>query len=182
MARRGRPPQTKSITDLDADVLTSIREAVLSHADESYTAIHRRFGLHQRGVTYATFRRWAKRLREREQSERIANAAPTVHDQAEEAELVQRLRRKVLVSAIEALESGDSKLYEMASVFSRVLEYDRTQMQRQAEKRAEELHALKLDEVHSSLRAEVETQTAGGKTLSREEVIDCIDKAMRGEL
>jgi hypothetical protein len=183
MAKRGRPPKGCTVDQLDAELRGRIDEAVRSHADESAASIYRRFGLAQRGVIVRTFRAYTARIRRQAAGERIDAAAAAMGEAAEmsEAEMVAQLRRRVLVGALAAADAGDAKPYEMAAMLARIQEFDRIEIQRAADKRAEDLHQVKMRTVNKELKSEVEKLTeAGAKQATRGEICDLIDQVMRG--
>lgn len=159
MAKRGRKPKGCTVDQLDAELRGRIDEAIRSHADESAASIYRRFGLAQRGVIVRTFRRYAAAIREQAAGERIS-AAATAMGEAErmsEAQMVAELRRRVLVGALAAADAGDAKPYEMAAMLARVQDFDRIEIQRAADKRAEEKQAAWRAELQERLnRAKVD--------------------------
>lgn len=159
--------------DLDAPVRAEVDEAIRSEAGESAASIFRRFGLNQRGLKLDTFTRYTRKVRETEWTDR---PTPT------EVPSMQALMDQLLIGAYEAAVAGGMKPYEMASLIARVQEHDRLAIQRDADKRAAELHRIKLDQLSKDLRKDIDAKTEGGtKTLNREDVYDMIDKIMRGE-
>jgi hypothetical protein len=182
VAKRGRKPKGCTIDDLDERLREQITEAIRSHAEESAVSIYRRFGLSQRGVLLNTFQKHVGQVRREAAGERVAAYEPPAAGMTE-PQVIAELRRRVLSSALASLDAGDMKPYEVVGFMSRVQEWERIDIERRAETRAEELHKVKLDQLSKDLRKGIEQKTEGGtKDLSREAVYDLIDRAMRGQL
>lgn len=140
MAKRGRKPKGCTVDDLEAGLRSQIDEAVRSHADESAASIYRRFGLAQRGVLLDTFQRRVCAIRRAAAGERLDAASAAKADTARmaEGEMIAELRRRVLVESLASLDAGASKPYEIVGMLSRIQEFDRIEIERAANKRAEE--------------------------------------------
>lgn len=177
MAKPG--PKIEWLSALDAGTRDELRTSVVSQ--ESVRSLYSRFGMAKRGVPQRTFYHWVKGQRETNRAKHLERTpAPDTASMAE-TDMIAELRRRVLTSALRAFDAGDPKLYEIVSVLARVQEHDRVAVQQEAGKRAAEIHELKLKDLRTRFKADVEAKTQGDKTLSREDVYDLIDKAMRGE-
>lgn len=183
MAKRGRPEEI--MNDLDDATRDAIDQALASHAKEKVSSIFKRLGLSQRGVARSTFYEYAKRFRERlkEGGDFGGLDGETLKrfDAMSNPEMVEKIRRYILVRAIQRLEAGDSKAYEDVALLSRIQEYDKIEINRAAEQRAAELHIIKIEQMSKDLRREIEERTPNGEQLSRDDVFDMIDRIMRGE-
>ena len=177
MAKRGRPPTSKTIADLDEGLRREIDQAVDSQANESTRSIYNRFGLAQRGLNFETFRKYVS-------TRRLArvrtDAEPVTLDKVPDWDELDQWARRY---AMERLHAGDAKVYELLLVSRSKREADKAKIEERIDARAEELHKIKIDQLSKDLRKDVETKSEGGtKTLTREDVYDLIDQAMRGSL
>ncbi|MCB9852777.1 MAG: hypothetical protein H6819_06750 [Phycisphaerales bacterium] len=170
---------------LDDATRDAIDQALASHANEGVASIFRRLGLTQRGIKRTTFYDYARRYRERMKS---AGKAATLDaatlgrfDDLSNPEMIEKIRRRILVRAIQRLEAGDTKGYEDVALLSRIQEYDKIEINRAADERAAELHRIKVEQMSKDLRSEIEKRTPNGEQMSREDVFDLIDQVMRGE-
>lgn len=183
MAKRGRPEEF--MDDLDDATRDAIDQSLASHAKEGVASIFRRLGLAQRGIKRSTFYEYAKRFRERLKESGKAGGLDAVtlsrFDAMSNPEMIEQIRRHILVRAIQRLEAGDSKAYEDVALLSRIQEYDKIEINRAAEKRAAELHEIKVEQMSKDLRSEIEKRTPNGEQMSREDVFDLIDQVMRQE-
>jgi len=175
MAKRGRPPKGKRVEELDATLRAEIDEAIRSRADESVASIYRRFGLAQRGVILRGFQRYVSDLRARHEGERLVASEPDVGEVS-----WNEIERRAMRGMLERLQAGDAKMYELALVVGRRHERERIDIEQRAEKRATELHQVKLEQLSKDLRKQVEERTEGDKSLTRADVYDLIDQVMRG--
>lgn len=173
MAKAGRPPKNAAMDSLDATLRGEIEEALKSNADESVASIYRRFGLSQRGILLRTFHNFATAVR--------ARLSPAQREADERVPEWDEIDKWARIEALAQLRAGNAKLYELVLLSRSRRESDKLALEQQAEKRATELHELKLKDLRTRFKAEVEAKTEGGKTLGREDVYDLIDKAMRGE-
>jgi len=169
MAKRGRKPKNKVLADLDVALQREIDEAIRSHADESSVSVYRRFGLHQRGLVFSTFRKHVRKVRLDAQGERVTADYTSDLDKMSERKLIGKLRRRILVEANEGLEAGDTKLYEQVALLSRLQEFDRIDFQRQANERAAELHEEKMTELRDKQVKALE-DTAASTELTADQV------------
>lgn len=177
--------KTTLLDHLDDSLRDAIDQALRSHANEKVTDIYDRFGLAQRDVARRSFYHYARNFRNdlkaRGDGPGVDMAAVDRFAALGDAEMVQRIRRFILVRAIERLEAGDTKGYEDVAMLSRIQEYDKIEIQQAAEARAEELHQIKLEALTKELRDEVDKRSPNGESMGREEVYDLIDRVMRGE-
>ncbi len=162
----GRP---EAMDALPEPLRRAIVEWVLSHARHTATRIYRKFNLAEHGIKTSTFRHWVRRTRERAPDYLHQDETDRDYDDAEE-----------LLSALttERLESGDVK--SVAPLMMAMAARRRVSIQERAENRAKELHDIKIEQLSKDLRKDVEERTEGGKTLTREDVYDMIDKIVRG--
>jgi len=183
MAKRGRPAE--SLDHLDDATRDAIDQALASHANESVASIFRRLGLAQRDVARSSFYDYANRFRDRMKESGKGPGLDVVtlerFDDVSDPELIKRIRRSILVRAIQRLEAGDSKAYEDVAMLGRIQEFDKIEINRAADERAAELHRIKVEQMSKDLRSEVEKRTPNGEQLSRDDVFDMIDNIMRGE-
>lgn len=158
MAKRGRKPKVATISDLDESLQLQIDEAILSHADESALSIFRRFGLAQRGLNLGTFQKYAGTLRRENAGERMAEALERAATAPPAWEELDRLAR---VAAVQRLQAGDAKLYEIMLLSRARREEDKLVLEQRAEERAAELHAAKMAELRKAQEQALdETSTA----------------------
>lgn len=154
MAKRGRKPKGQTIDQLDAALRSQIDEAIRSHADESAASIYRRFGLAQRGLVFGTFARHVTTIRRAEAGRRLDAPRPAP---ADERAMIQELRRRVFGEALARLDAGDAKLYETVGLLGKLQEFDRLDIEREANQRASEKHGEWRREVQAKLvRAKAE--------------------------
>lgn len=183
MAKRGRKEQL--FDELDDATRDAVDRALASHANEGVASIYRRLGLAQRDISQRTFydyaKRFRKRLKESGNGSGVNLAALDRYDGKSNAEMIEDLRRHILVNAMANLESGDAKLYETVALLSRIQAFDKLEIDRAADTRAAELHELKLTELRKSMKEAVDARTGSGEQMGREEVYDLIDSIMRGE-
>lgn len=183
MAKRGRPEEI--LDSLDDATRDAIDQALASHANEGVASIFRRLGLAQRGVARSSFYEYAKRFRKRmKESGKASGLDPATlkrFNAMSNPEMIEEIRRFILVRAIQRLEAGDSKAYEDVALLSRIQEYDKIEINRAADDRAAELHRIKVEQMSKDLRSEIEKRTPNGEQMSREDVFDLIDQVMRGE-
>lgn len=177
----GRP---ETILDmLDESTRKRVDEALLSRACENVKDVYRDFGLATRGVTERGFYAYAKRLRERFSPEDSPSPQPSpFKGEGARARSMETLDR--LIGLLnERLDAGDPKhLPGIATAVRAMTDCMRLSLDEEAEKRAAELHKIKLDQLSKTLRKDVDEKTANGtRTLSREDVHDMIDAIMRGE-
>ena len=179
MARQGRPPKIATMSDLPESLVAEIDLAVLSLADESATSIYTRFGLAQRGIGKSSFDKYVGALRREQKDRRFIESPPPPPNDTPSWDDLDRMARRAM---LEALQAGNTKVYELVMLSKSRREADKLDLERMAEARAEELHRTKIAALAANLKKDVDTRTGEGKTLTREEVYDAIDKAMRGEL
>lgn len=158
---------------LDATLRGEIEESLKSSANESVASIYRRFGLAQRGILLRTFHNFATAVRQR-----LNPTAPIEEEPVPEWDEIDKWARR---EALAQLQAGNAKLYELVLLSRSRRESDKLALEREADKRAGEIHELKLKDLRTRFKAAVTEKTEGGKTLAREDVYDLIDKAMRGE-
>jgi len=81
----------------------------------------------------------------------------------------------------EALLAGRIGKLNVAAALGNLKELKTLSLEEQANRRANEIHELKLADLRSKVKAAVEDKTAGGtKNLTREDVYDLVDQVMRG--
>lgn len=161
MAKRGRKPKSRTLRNLDKSLRDEINEAIRSHADESASAIYRRFGLQQRGLVFSTFRKHVARIRRDAQDGRIViDHTPSTAEIGEPA-MIAKLRRLVLVQALDDLEAGDTKLYEIVGLLSKLQDFDRIAILQDADKRLDDKH--KVWQAQERKRLEQEKRAADTK-------------------
>lgn len=147
MAKRGRKPKNRTIADLEPVLRAEIEEAIRSHADASAVDIYRRFGLLQRGLLLDTFSRYVRSVRlatagQRASSPPATPAAPTWEE----------IERRAMAGMLERLQAGDTKMYELALVLGKRHERERLNLETEAQRRAEELHARRLAKLEPELK------------------------------
>lgn len=174
MAKRGRKPIAATVDDLPDALRGEVDEALRSDARESASSVFRRFGLAQRGLRIDTFIKYARKLREV-----CWTDEPPLDRETPSIELI---RAKLLVRIYESAATGNVKPYELATLYARVQEHDRIEIQRAAEERAAEKHEQWKRVAQAAVRSELDKQEAAGKKdFSREDVADLVDKIMRGQ-
>lgn len=176
MAKPGRPPKIATMSCLPESLVEQIDLAILSDADESATSIYTRFGLAQRGIGKSSFDKYVGRMRKEKSDRRyIENPPPPAGD----APTWEELDRMARVEALRALSAGSSKLYELMLVTRGKREVEKLDIERMTEARAGELHAVKMASLRATMKKDVDARTSEGETLTREDVYDLIDQAMR---
>ena len=179
----GRPETL--LEGVDDETRGRIVEAMRSANRERPTAIYRRFGLEQRGVKYNSFVKWCRTQR-RQWAAKVDGGDARILGPSAEAiqpkafDLLQRL----LSAQQERIDAGDLKILPSIAINIRALiACMQLTLEERAEARAAELHKIKIDQLSKDLQKDVETKSEGGtKTLTRDDVYDLIDKAMRGQL
>lgn len=131
MAKAGRKPIQATIDDLDDTLRGEVDEALRSDARESASSVFRRFGLAQRGLRLDTFIRYARKLRQI-----VWTDEPPLD---RETPSIEEIRNRLLVAIYETAQAG-AKPYELASLFARVQEHDRIEIQKAADERAADKH------------------------------------------
>ena len=162
---KAAPP--KWTAKISTALLERIKHAVL--ADRDATEVFNSFNLVQYGVSRRTFRRYALRWRrdaeQRKQSSPPSRSGP------------DRTLESALRAMQEALDAKRLKSYTLPSFVKALIDLRELNIKEESEKRAAELHEMKLRE----LRKAVDKQTEGGaKSLTRGDVYDLIDNVMRG--
>lgn len=172
MGKRGRKPIAATVDDLDDTLRGEVDEALRSDARESASSVFRRFGLAQRGLRLDTFIRYARRLRQV-----VWTDEPPLD---RETPSIEEIRNRLLVAIYETAQSG-AKPYELASLFARVQDHDRIEIQKAADERAQDKHEAWKKEVEKSIRSTLDSESnADKKSFTREDVYDMIDQVMRG--
>ena len=141
MAKRGRKAKNKMLDDLPAGLRGKIDQAITSDADESVRSIFDRFGLAQRGLVLATFYRDVRRRR----LQVAAYDAPV--SRASDTPSWEDIDRAARRLALERLNAGDGKIYELALLSRSRREADRLEIDKKIEARAKELHEIKMEEL-----------------------------------
>ena len=135
MAKRGRPPTSKTVADLDEGLRREIDQAVDSQANESTRSIYNRFGLAQRGLNFETFRKYVS-------TRRLArvrtDAEPATLDKVPDWDELDQWARRY---AMERLHAGDAKVYELLLVSRGKREADKAKIEERIDQRAAEKHA-----------------------------------------
>ncbi len=172
MGKRGRKPIAATIDDLDDTLRGEVDEALRSEARESASSVFRRFGLAQRGLRLDTFIRYARKLRQL-----VWTDEPPLD---RETPSMEEIRNRLLVAIYETAQSG-AKPYELASLFARVQDHDRIEIQKAADERAADKHDAWKKEFEKTVRSTLDDESNAGKTtFSRADVADMVDKIMRG--
>ena len=176
----GRPIKIfKGVPDA---IRKEIEEAIRAPANIPAIDIYRRFSLVDRGVKESAFYCHVRRIRERMQ---VARDTAPVESPKPEGSLEKTIRSmNRTVSAMDnCIETADYEaLTPLAKAASALAIVAKHSLYEAANKRADEIHQAKMHDLKKAIRADIENKTEGGKTLTREEVYDAIDKAMRGEL
>lgn len=182
MERRGRKPKGIAIDDLEPTLREEIVRAIESSVDQSVRSLYAQFGLAQRGVGWASFEKWAGKIRRDARGQRVQERLASMDAEGEtEEQLIAKLRRRVLVEANARAEEGDTKAYELVALWSRIMDHDRLDIDKAAEARAKEKHDAWRKEVEKSIRSTLDDESnADKKSFTREDVYDMIDKVMRG--
>lgn len=151
--------------ELDPPLLRDLDLAIESDAEESPRSLFRRFGLSQRGVGYAQFRKHAYRLRqalpEGEKPEPDADVDPDMEDLGRGAR--RELKR--------LLTSGGVKPYVLINLAKLCLADQLIDIRQQAEDRAAEKHAAWRREVEAKLAVQKSAADANLDALAEEEDI-----------
>lgn len=135
--------------------------------------IYRRLRLH-RYVSPGAFRRWRKTgaAPEGRPASAAQPGAPPSIEALIEASL-RTLHQAVLAQSVPE--------YALPRVLTALAGLQRLAIEEQAERRAAELHELKLTQLRQSLRQAVEAASqSGAEPLTREAVYDLVDQVMRG--
>lgn len=180
----GRP--TTLLNGLDAATQSRIVEALKSSNRERPTALYRRFGLEQRGVKYGSFMKWCRGQRRKlaaaAESGDVRIALPEASASAIQPRAFDNLQR-LLAMQQECLDAGDTKVLPSIAIAQKALiACMQLRFEEEAEKRAAELHQIKVTQLTKDLRSEVDARSENGnKTLTRAEVYDMIDAIARGQ-
>ncbi len=167
----GRP---EAMDGLPEALRREVDEWILSHAHHSAASVYRKFNLVERGIKPRTFRGYVERLREQHKGEVVPQ--PAAESGLKEADTL------LIDLMIEKAFTGETKHFlGIASALRALADRRRLTIDEFAEKRAAELHDIKIEQLSKDIRRDVEARTEDGKTLSREDVYDMIDKIMRGE-
>ena len=146
MAKRGRKPIAATVDDLPDGLRGEVDEALRSDVRESASSVFRRFGLAQRGLRIDTFIKYARKLREV-----CWTDEPPMN---RETPSIEEIRAKLLVRIYESAATGNVKPYELATLYARVQEHDRIEIQRAADQRAEQKFAIEIDQKRRKLAEE----------------------------
>lgn len=168
----GRRPIDKTIHDLEPALREQVDEALRSSARESVSSVFRRFGLATRGLKLDTFIKYARKLRQT-----VWTDEPPLD---RDVPSIEEIRDKLLIAMYELSTAGSMKPHELAALLARVQEHDRVSILQEANERAEAKHAEWIDEKSKELRTAVDARTRSGETLTRADVYDLVDAAMRG--
>jgi hypothetical protein len=137
MGRIGRPPKEKTVGDLPTELIAAINRFVDSHRKNSARSIYNKFGLADRGVNERTFRSY---VRERRETNHVRESDES-HPPLDPYDRAMQL-------AIERVDAGDPKHLPGISAFLRVcLEQRRVEFDAASEKRAAQLHEIKMTEI-----------------------------------
>lgn len=147
----GRRPKDSTVETLDATLRGEIHAAIDSHAGESAAAIYRRFGLAQRGINERTFRLYVAERRGAAGGD--GETANVAGNAASEAPSWDELDRRARSVALELLQSGNAKLYELMLLSKGKRETDKLELERRAEERAQDLYERKIAELEKQKSA-----------------------------
>ncbi len=152
MAKRGRKAIVACMADLDESLQNQIDEAILSHANKSTVDIFREFGLASRGLLLNTFTKYVGALRKEAKAERINAVLEMQATQPPPTwEEIDRLAR---LEAVRRLNAGDGKMYELVLLSKSRRENDKLELERDAERRANEKHEAWREDLEKRLTNE----------------------------
>ncbi len=195
MAKRGRPPAGKAITDLDPAILKDIKGWVDSDKRHTATSVYQRFNLIERDISLRSFQRWVSKRRKANAANSAEAEPPAAIDRSSPEDLMLSL-------LIERAEAGDPKHFaSIGSALRALCDYRRLGFEEAAEKRAQEIHEEKMAEARKrKTKADSEMDrisVKGGipdkvrdavknlygialEPVTRGDVHDMVDQTMRG--
>lgn len=157
----GRRPKDKMVGDLPRSLVQSIDRHIDSHKNNSARSVYNKFGLADRGINERTFRLYVQERRESHQ-----NGEPDDHETP-----IDPYARAMRL-AIERIDAGDPKhLAGISSFLRALLDHRRVDLDEAADRRAAELHEVKMSELRK-VQDKALTTTAQVKGLTPEQVAE----------
>lgn len=178
MGKRGR--KSALLEGLDAATRQQLDEAIVSGARERVADLYRRFALAQHEVSFRSFYHYCSVAR-REQP--AASLPPTQGDGAIGRSDPWALLDLIGRAQLSCINAGDLKsLPHLAAASKAQTDLLRLDIEKQVEKRAEEIHGVRLNEFQGRLKQVVNEKAEGGaKALTSQDVYGLIDDVIRGK-